>query len=311
MGRGELPRSGGLDYWMSGDSPPAPAETAPQRRAERRLDWRVLAPALAASLLVHLLIFRVSIEPDPERLGPPPPPRYVEVERIMRAYDIIAVPTDVPPIEVQIREREQQREVELAEAPWAAPPPSMAPLPEAASVRERLRYRMGSVEVWRPPVEERARLMTPDEVVHARVAAELRQFNDSVAAEAEARARALDWSFTDGQGRRWGVAPGRVYVGNDTIRIPFEIEFQPPAGRRDEQRARVRDWREIQAQAARIETQEVIDARIRAIRERADQERAARTTGTGGTTVPPGGAPPGGAAPPGGTAAASSGSGQH
>jgi hypothetical protein len=266
---------------MRGDMEPTPGGHAERRRAERRLDWRVLAPALAASLLVHLLLFQVSLTPDPERLAPPPP-RIIEIDRAMRAYDITAVTTEAPPIDVQVRELEQRREAELQDAPWAVPPPAVAPPPGTASVRDRLRYRMGSVEVWRPPLEQHGELMTPDEVVRHRVAAELRAFNDSVAAVEAARAQALDWSFTDGEGRRWGVAPGRIYLGKDTVNIPFEIEFAPPPGVRDEQRARVRDWQQIQAQAARVETQETIDARIRAIRERAEQERA-RTNPGGGT----------------------------
>jgi hypothetical protein len=265
---------------MRGQNEPTPQQYATRRQAERRLDRRVLVPALALSLLFHALIFRVSLSPDPDSTTPPPP-RYLEVERVMRAYDITTVTVDVPPIDVQIREIEQRREVELPDAPWTVPPPP-APPPEAASVRERLRYRMGSAEVWRPPTERPGEVMTPEEVVRARVAAELQQFNDSVAAVEAARARALDWSFTDGEGRRWGIAPGRIYMGRDTVTTPIDIEFALAAGRRDEQRARIRDWREIQIQAARIETQEAIDARIRAIRERAEAERA-RNSGGGGT----------------------------
>jgi len=266
---------------MSGQIEPTPQQYAERRKAERRLDRRVLVPALALSLLFHALIFRVTLQPDPESVTPPPP-RYLEVERVMRAYDISTVAADVPPIDVQIREIEQRREVELPDAPWTVPPSAEAPPPDAASVRERLRYRMGSAEVWRPPAERPGELMTPDEVVRARVAAELQLFNDSVAEVEAARARALDWSFTDGEGRRWGIAPGRIYMGRDSVKLPMDIEFASPAGRRDEERARVRDWREIQIQAARIETQEAIDARIRAIRERAEAERARRNAGGGG-----------------------------
>lgn len=266
---------------MRGQNEPTSQQYAKRRQAERRLDRRALVPALVLSLLFHALIFRVSLAPEPDSTTPPPP-RYLEVERVMRAYDITTVTADVPPIDVQIREIEQRREVELPDAPWTVPPAAQAPPPEAASVRERLRYRMGSAEVWRPPTERPGEVMTPEEVVRARVAAELQQFNDSVAAVEAARARALDWSFTDGEGRRWGIAPGRIYMGRDTVNVPFDIEFASPAGRRDEERARIRDWREIQIQAARIETQEAIDARIRAIRERAEAERA-RNSG-GGTT---------------------------
>jgi hypothetical protein len=273
---------------MHGDGEPAARDYADRRAAERRLYRRALGPALALSVLLHLLVFRVSIEPDPVPMVPLPP-LIVDIERVMRAYDITPVTVDVPPIDVQVRELEQRREVEVADAPWAIPPAVHAPPPAAASVRERLRYRMGSVAVWRPPVERQGELMTPEEVVRARVAAQLRQFNDSIAEIEAARARALDWSVSGGDGRRWGIAPGRIYAGTATVQLPFAMEFGAPPGRREEERARIRDWRELQSQAARIETQEVIDARIRAIRERAEQERA-RTRGAGGTSAPPGGA---------------------
>jgi uncharacterized membrane protein YgcG len=295
--------SGGLDTIMRGNPEPSPEEYAHRRRAERRLDRRLLVPALVVSALVHVLLLQVSLESDPDRLAPPPP-RYLEVERVMRAFDITAVTADVPPIDVQVRDREVQREVEALDAPWSVPPLSQALPPEAASIRERLRYRMGAAEVWRPPVERQGDVMTADDVVRARVAAELRQFNDSIAEVEAARARALDWSVADSEGRRWGVAPGRIYMGRDTVRIPFAIEFGSPPGRREEERARIRDWREIQTQAARIETQEAIDARIRAIRQRAEEERA-RSSGPGSG----GGGGGGGTAGPGGGGATGGGGG--
>jgi hypothetical protein len=274
---------------MHGDSEPTPGLYAERRRAERRLDRRVLVPALAVSFLVHLLLFRVTLDPDSDRLISPPPPRYLDTERVMRAHDITAVEVDVPPIDVQIRELEERREAEIPNAPWTIPPPATAAPPEASSIRERLRYRMGSVEVWRPREMPRGELMTPEDVVRARVAAELQQFNDSVAAEAAARARATDWTFTDSEGRRWGITPNRIYINGDSVKIPMQIEFAPHPMVGREQRARIQDWNQIQMQAARVETQEVINERIRLIRERAEQERA-RNGGGGGAGAPrPGG----------------------
>jgi hypothetical protein len=283
----EQPPSRGLDLSMRGDSDPTTGLYAERRRAERRLDRRVLIPAFAASILLHLLLFRVALEPDSDRLLSPPPPRFIDVERVMRAFDITAVQADVPPIDVQIREMEQRRDVDIPDAPWTIPPAAVTAPPEAASVRERLRYRMGSVEVWRPREQPRGELMTPEEVVRSRVAAELQQFNDSVAAEAAAQARARDWTFTDSQGRRWGVTPNRIYINGDSVSIPAQIEFSPHPMVAREQRARIQDWTQIQMQAARVETQEVINERIRLIRERAEQERA--RNGGGATAQPRGG----------------------
>jgi hypothetical protein len=201
------------------------------------------------------------------------------------------VTQDVPPIDVQIREMEQQREAQAPTAPWTIPPAADVPPPEASSIRERLRYRLGSAEVWRPPARPDIEIMTPADVVRTRVAAELQQFNDSIAAVEAARAGAQDWTFTDGEGRRWGITPNRIYLGGDSVKIPMQIEFSPHPMVAREQRARVRDWTEIQAQAARVETQEVINERLRLIRERAEQERARNSGGAGaggGGSSPPG-----------------------
>jgi hypothetical protein len=250
---------------------PTSTEYAARRRAERRVDRRVLVPALLVSVLIHAFVFRFSIEPPPEYFAPPPP-FLVNVEPAMRVHNITPVQTEAAPIDVQVMEREIRREALSPDAPWVVPPPGSPPPPtEGAAVRDRLRYRMGSAEVWRPHADPHGDVMTPDEVVRARVAAELDAFNDSVAAEAAARARALDWTTTDSEGRRWGVSPGKIHLGG--ISLPLPVEFRPPPGRREEATARVRSWTEIQAQAARVETEATINERARLIRERAERER--------------------------------------
>ena len=52
--------------------------------------------------------------------------------------------------------------------------------------------------------------------------------------------------------------------------------FRPPPGRREDLASRMRNWSEIQDQAARVEGREVFDDRVKAIRERMDRERRER-----------------------------------
>jgi hypothetical protein len=271
---------------------PTPPEYAARRNAERRAEHRYLWPALLVSALAHaalLLLFTFELDPEPHASGAPPQ-RLLNIQPAMRAYDIATVAVDAAPIEVQIEERRRAAEPETsATAPGFAVPPVM---PEPAEpdprsepgARGRLQYRMGSAEVWRPqaplPLEE----LSADEIVRRRLAGRIGEYNDSVAGEAAARARATDWTVKGEDGERWGVSPGKVHLGSVTLPLPFEL--RPSA----EVAGRVRSWTEIQQQAARVEGREIFDDRVRAIRERAEQERARKnattdngSTGTDGT----------------------------
>jgi hypothetical protein len=165
---------------------------------------------------------------------------------------------------------------------------------------ERLRYRsMPTGEVWRrsepppPPVE------SAEAMVRARVAAQLNAYNDSIAAEAAASARATDWTVTDADGGRWGVSPGKIHLGSLTLPLPFT--FSAPPERREEVAGRLANWTAIQQQATIVEGREIVKDRNKAIEQRKAAERAARRNPS--TTTPPGAATggtgsTGGATPP-------------
>jgi hypothetical protein len=260
---------------------------ATRRNAERRIERRALLSAVVASAVLHaaaLIFIDFVSEPEP-RATPVSERPLINIQPVMRAYDIAAVDLDATPIEERVSERLLPVPVPRVPSPWDAPqalPGAAAPTtPEAgASARDRLQYRMGSAEVWRPqttlPVEE----LSPDEIVRARVASQLQEYNDSVSAESAARARATDWTVKDGSGGKWGVSPGSIHLGGITLPLPFALNT--PAGRRDEVAGRIRSWTEIQDQAARAETREIFDDRVRAIRERNERERARRNETTGG-----------------------------
>jgi hypothetical protein len=301
---------------MSESTRPTPREYAARRHAERRRQGGILAVALLASVALHFALFRtvsftVPVQPASTIV---PPPRAVDIAPVMQAYDLVEVAVDVPPIEVQIRERQVLRETDrpaleapAAELPGVRPPTERIP---SASVRERLQYRMGTAQdVWRPPPPAAPGELSREERVEARVAARLDEIADSVAAEEAARARALDWTREDADGRRWGVSPGQIHLGDITLPMPFS--FAPAPGRREEIAGRIQTWNEIQYQAAQTEGREIIQDRARAMRERIDRERRARMsadsaaappdttrarTGSGGGAGDnPGGGSPGGA----------------
>lgn len=117
-----------------------------------------------------------------------------------------------------------------------------------------------------PPAEK-----TGVEAVRERIGDRLSAFNDSVAAEAEARY--TDWTLTGKNGARWGVTTDTIYLGS--VKIPTKrVAFAPPAGKRDEINARVRDYNEIEKQAMLEESRSSFKERVQAIRARKDAERA-------------------------------------
>lgn len=257
----------------------------PAVRREGRSDRRVFGPALLVSALVHAavlfgLTYRVQVDP---RLPSVPASRIIHVAPAMQAYDIVEVAGDAPPIEVQVMARAPVRPQPVRPAAPDAPAPDAAGERAAAertdprSVRDRLRYHLNTPQLWRPPSENIVTEPTPQEIVQQRIASQLGEYNDSVAAEAAAYARAMDWTVKDEDGGRWGVSPGAIHLGSITIPLA-DSYFAVAPGRREEFAGRVRTWNELQDQAVREEARETFKDRVKAIEARMDRERNARRT---------------------------------
>ena len=275
----------------------------PVVRRDRRNTRGALGPGLLVSVLVHaavLLGISFDMPSDPRGLSAPVS-RIIHVAPAMQAYDIVEVAHDVAPIEVQVLERAPLRPQPVRPVAPAAPPVAAESGARAAteavdprSVRDRLRYHLNTPQVWRPPSEEVITAEpTPQEIVQQRIAAQLGQFNDSVAAEAAAAERANDWTVKDENGGRWGVSPGAIHLGSITIPLG-NSQFAVAPGRREEFAGRVRTWNELQDQAVREEARGEFKDRVKAIEERMSRERAARGTGAPAPPPPPDTTRPGG-----------------
>jgi hypothetical protein len=104
----------------------------------------------------------------------------------------------------------------------------------------------------------------------------LQAINDSISGEADRQRRANDWTFTDRNGRKWGINERGPVVGGRNVPIPIPL---PNARRSREQEDAAR--REA-AQRAEMDRQEegitrdrYLRDRGRAIRERENQRREA------------------------------------
>jgi hypothetical protein len=107
----------------------------------------------------------------------------------------------------------------------------------------------------------------------------IRSWNDSVAVAVALSGEATDWTYTDEEGRRWGLSPGRLHLGDFSIPLPFS--FQLPPGRRDEVMARGTGRSRTILRGAPPPRSGSWAERAREIRERMDEERA-RAGGGGG-----------------------------
>lgn len=173
---------------------------------------------------------------------------------------------------------EEPEEVATVEASAAdARPPTIGGLPTAELVppgltaAERLRPNLRDGRIWAEPPPEFYQLTTEEReelLLSRRIVA----WYDSVSLARAAEDRLTDWTFTDSKGGRWGVADGRIYLGD--IAIPVPIQFGTPTGQRDAVNYRLWEFEEIQRQSERYLIEQSWLERSEAIRERRDRERA-------------------------------------
>jgi hypothetical protein len=150
---------------------------------------------------------------------------------------------------------------------------SLAPGPSAA---ERLRPRANDLRLW-APVDPELTKVTETELIRLLLSAELEDLADSMAVAEELARRATDWTYTDEEGRKWGVSPGKLHLGGITIPLPFG--FGAPPFAREQSAGRQWAWDDIDQAAGRKGVQDFWKERAEAIRRRMDAERKPDTTG--------------------------------
>jgi len=269
----------------SGSPSPSTLPPSPHRREQR-----AVRTGIALSALLHLvaLAFYPVLTGNPEGLLPTweseledPLREGIELVELLEVPDpqpAVAVAEVVaPPIEEL--EDPPQEPVPIVAATGDGPPgqdeateQEDATDEDELTVAERLQPRMVDPRVWAPlPAEfgelsefERAELL---------LRGMIQSWNDSMAVAEALSERARDWTFTDAEGRRWGLAPGRLYLGDFSIPLPVQLQLSPGAGD-----PWIRD--DLARGAASAVIQETWTERARTIRERMEMERGPPPSGS-------------------------------
>lgn len=263
---------------QAGGRDPRVDRAGPWRRGlgPRRLVWG----AFAASVAVHVVIIALYASFFP-RIVPSAPDYLVPVGassqdgiQVMRVVEI-----DVRP-DVEVPEEPELERVIERSAAVGSPTPEEGPVVDFArpgiSAVDRLRPDISDPRLWAPLPEE-FRQLTLQQREELALSGRLQEWYDSISAVADAESAMTDWTFTDGDGRRWGVADGQLFLGGLALPLP---SFAPPPG--SEARERAWQWDEIARQGRSVAVQQTVRERMEAIRARRDAERAAQRGDTAG-----------------------------
>jgi hypothetical protein len=196
-----------------------------------------------------------------------------EVEEGVVLIQLIDIDPDDPDRPDEPQEIEDVVAAEENVRPPFIPSPVIGELvPPGPTAAERLRPNLIDARIWaEPPPEFYA--LTIDEREELLLSHRIVEWYDSVALARSAEARLTDWTFRDSKGGRWGVADGRIYLGD--LELPLPLNFGTPVGKRDETAYRMWEFDEIQRQSQQFLIEQNWKERSQAIRERRDRERAA------------------------------------
>ena len=251
------------------------AETPGAARPRSGLRSVPVLAGLGVSVAVHLLVIvlysslvRISV-PDVIMVPVPrsaPEPEGMQVVQIIE----VASPETATPEEPIPTEEVAQPEIEV-EGPDIET--GFDPfLPERyRSAVERLRLGPGDPRLWQP-IDPSLMEPAPERVLAVRLATLIAEGNDSALAEAQALASAMDWTYTDEDGKRWGLSPGMIHLGDISVPLPFG--FAAPYdynGERAEAAFRMND---IQRAAGSLAARQSWRERVEAMRKRREARRA-------------------------------------
>ncbi|MEO2159230.1 MAG: hypothetical protein ABGX31_07825 [bacterium] len=136
---------------------------------------------------------------------------------------------------------------------------------------EVLRVKNSDDRLWRKAQPEVFQL-DETEIMELMLAGRLEIWVDSVYRAMEAENALTDWTKTDSEGKRWGVSPGRLHMGD--VSIPLPIYFGGNSWQRERSTRRAWEDRDIMNASRDASIRRSWRERAEAIRRRKDQERA-------------------------------------
>lgn len=233
--------------------------------------------AATISVATHAIVILVYPHLNPEA-APALPPLRVFVPASQDGMQVVqlleleeAIPEPAPEPEPEVVPAPEQAELPEDASPAVIVADVEVPAGDPRTAAERLRPFMNNPEVWRP-IDPELLDLTLEERARFEMAAVLELWIDSITTAEAARVAAMDWTYTDADGGRWGFSPGKIHLGDITLPLPFQ--FGPNPSRINELRERDWEWMELQRGAVAAAVEQSWKDRARAIRERMDAERA-------------------------------------
>ena len=245
-------------------------------RARRRGERRGIVSGLVVSGVAHLLLivlypfFTVPFPRGAPIGAPPPPAPEPGGIQVVQIVEVVTPETEDPADPVEIESPDDPGEAVEAPDFDEEQPVRFEPYVSAA---ERLRLGPGDARLW-VPADPTLAAPTMEHVLETRLAVAIRAADDSMAAAVEAAMAATDWTYTDDEGNRWGVSPGKIHLGGLTIPLPFG--FGPPPdynGDRSEMAFRIADINRAASRGAVLQSWK---ERREAMKKRREELRALR-----------------------------------
>ena len=267
---------------------------------------RFILPWIGLSLVVHAVLVTMGmlVPVQPIERGAPVPEWAVALTLPQET------PTDVelPPSPPEARSPQMQTSTEPVEPP--APPPALRSPPgvNGSSLFDGLLgplvgpalpgpppsldgRRFSAAELLRPqhrdtrlfrPLPENIVALSDAQKAQLELNIAIAEISDSIAILAASGRRATDWTYTDKQGRKWGISPGALggaQLNLGDVVIPLPLAFRTPMSAEAVRLAW--QYQDIENHADRAEALAVLRDRAAEIRRRRDAERVARGQGQG------------------------------
>ena len=257
-------------------------------REHGRVHRRALTVGIGASAAFHVVVIvlysvvMTQWGPPETVLGVDSPSRSSSDMRVVRVVEIELRDLTAEPPE-ELPEAEVVR-LEFTDAGLPDPDPvELSEPPGGRRAADVLRVRSSDTRLWREALPEAFEL-TEAQRMQLELTGKIEEWADSVAIALAAEYALTDWTTTDDQGRRWGISPGQLHLGDITLPLPFY--FSGNSIQREQAARRAWEDQDIlngtNTQALRSSWRERAEA-IRRRRDRSRDENAAVADSIGGS----------------------------